>query len=74
MDEKFYIWNRISLKFVPKGPINNVPALFQIMAWYRPGDKQLLEPMLTEFTDAYMRHKGKWVNVNDIVNDLAIRI
>ena len=29
---------KISLKFVPKGPINNIPALVQIMAWHRPGD------------------------------------
>ena len=28
------------------------------MAWRRPGDKPLSEPMLTQFTDAYMRHKG----------------
>ena len=34
----------ISLKFVPKGPINNIPALVQIMAWRRPGDKPLSEP------------------------------
>ena len=27
----------ISLKFVPKGPIDNIPALLQIMAWRRPG-------------------------------------
>ena len=27
---------KISLKFVPKGPINNIPALVQIMAWRRP--------------------------------------
>ena len=35
-----------SLKFVPKGPINNIPALVQIMAWRRPGDKPLSGPML----------------------------
>ena len=28
------------------GPINNIPALVQIMAWRRPGDKPLSEPML----------------------------
>ena len=37
---------KISLKFVPKGPINNIPALVQIMSWRRPGDKKLSEPML----------------------------
>ena len=26
------------------------------------GDKPLSEPMLTRFTDAYMQHKGRWVN------------
>ena len=29
-----------------KGPINNIPALVQIMAWRRPGDKPLSEIML----------------------------
>ena len=28
---------KISLKFVRKSPINNIPALVQIMAWRRPG-------------------------------------
>ena len=39
---------KISLKFVPKGPINNIPALVQIMAWHRPGDKPLSEPMMVK--------------------------
>ena len=47
---------QISLKFVPRGPIDNYPALLQIMAWRRTGDKPLPEPMLTQFTDAYMWH------------------
>ena len=37
---------KISLKFVPKGPINNNPALVWIMAWCRPGDKPLSETMM----------------------------
>ena len=44
--KKFCIFIKISLKFVPKGPIDNSPALVQIMAWRRPGDKPLFEPML----------------------------
>ena len=36
----------ILLKVVPKGPINNIPALVQIMAWHRPGDKPLSESMM----------------------------
>ena len=30
----------------PKGQINNIPALVQIMAWCRPGDTPLSEPMM----------------------------
>ena len=45
VSEKF-ILIEISLKFVPKGPIDNIPALVQLMAWCRPGDKPLSEPMV----------------------------
>ena len=45
-NEKIWISIKISLKFVPKGPINNIPALVQTMAWRRPGDKPLSETML----------------------------
>ena len=33
LNENAWILNNILLKFVPKGPINNIPALVQIMAW-----------------------------------------
>ena len=55
-NEKFCILIEISLNFVPKGPIDNNQASVYIMAWCRIGDKPLSEPMLTQFTDAYMRH------------------
>ena len=45
---------KISLKFVPNGPIDNKSALFQVMAWRRTGTKPLPEPMLTQFSYAYM--------------------
>ena len=41
-----WILIKISLKFVPKGPINNIPAMVQIMAWHHPGDKPLSEPVM----------------------------
>ena len=47
-----------SLKFVPKGPIDNNPALVYISAWRRIGDKPLSEPVITRFTDTYMRYYG----------------
>ena len=40
---------------VPMIPIDNKPALVQIMAWRRIGDKPLPGPHMTQFTDAYMR-------------------
>ena len=58
MNENVWIPIKISLKFVPEGPINNISALVQIMAWRRIGDKPLSEPMMTQFNDAYMRHSA----------------
>ena len=57
---QFPVWIpiKISLKFVPEGPINNISALVQIMAWRRTGDKQLSEAMMTQFNDTYMRHSA----------------
>ena len=46
LNENVWISIKISLKFVPKGPINNIAALVQIMLWHRPGDKPLSEPMM----------------------------
>ena len=42
-----YIWIsiNISLKFVSRGQISDIPTLVHIMAWRRPGDKPLSEPM-----------------------------
>ena len=53
------IW--ISLKFVPKGPINNIPALIQIMAWRRPGDKPLSEPMVVSLPTHICVARPQWV-------------
>ena len=44
------------LKFVPKSPIDNKSALVQVMACRLFGVKPLPEPMLIQFTNAYMRH------------------
>ena len=46
LNEKIWISINISLKFVPKGQINNIPVLVQIMAWHRICDKPLSEPMM----------------------------
>ena len=43
--KKYAIW--ISLKFVPKGAIDNKWALAQVMAWHQTGDKSFSDQMLT---------------------------
>ena len=54
--ENVWISMKISLNFVSKGPINDIPALVHLMAWRRLGDKPLSEPMMVSLTDAYMCH------------------
>ena len=39
---KIWILIKISLKFVPKGPIDNIPALVKKLAWCWPGDKVIV--------------------------------
>ena len=54
MNEKFCILIRISMKFIPRGLIDNKQALVPVMAWRRTGDKPLSEPILIQFMDVYM--------------------
>ena len=56
LNENDKIMIQISLKFIPRSPIDNKSVLVQVMAWRRTGDKPLPETMMTQFTDAYMRH------------------
>ena len=55
LNENVWILIKISLKFISKGPINNMPALFQTLTCCQIGDKPLSEPMMTSFDDAYIR-------------------
>ena len=50
------------MKFVPKGPINNIPALVHIMAWRRPGYKPLPEPMMISLPTHICVTRPKWVS------------
>ena len=63
----FLNWNvwiliKISLNFVPKGPINKIPALVWIMAWRRAGDKPLSEPMMITLLQHICITLPPWVN------------
>ena len=50
----------ISLKFVPMGPINNIPTLVRVMAWRRPGDKPLSEPMMVRLPTHICVTRPQW--------------
>ena len=43
---------QISLKYVPRSPIDIKPALVQVMAWRLTSDKPLPGPMMTQFIAA----------------------
>ena len=62
LNENIRISIKISLKFVPKGPINNNPALVQIMVWRRSGDKPLSEPMMVSLMTHICVTRPQWVN------------
>ena len=61
LNENNWIPVKISLKFVPKGPINNTPALVEIMAWRRPGDKPLSEPIMVNLPTHICVTWPQWV-------------
>ena len=58
---------KISLKFVPKDPINNYPASVQIMAWRRSGDKPLTESMMVSLLTHVCVTWPQWVNSRYII-------
>ena len=59
------VWISInnSLKFVHRGPINNIPTLVQVMAWRRPGDKPLSELMMVRLLTHICVTRPQWVNI-----------
>ena len=61
LNENVWIMVKISLKFVPKGAINNIPALVQIMAWPRSGYKPLSEPMMVGLPTHICVTRPQWV-------------
>ena len=60
LNENIWISLMISLKFVPNVPINNIPALVQIMAWRRSGDKPLSEPIMVSILTHVCVTRPQW--------------
>ena len=60
LNENVSILIKISLKFYPWGPINNIPPLVQVMAWHQSGDKLLSEPMMVRLLTHLCINHDKW--------------
>ena len=69
LNENVWIVLKISLEFVPKVRINNIPALVQIMAWRRQGDKPLSEPMMVSLLTHICVTRPQWVKTGLAVSD-----
>ena len=59
------VWTliKISLNLVLNSRISNIPALVQIMAWRRRGDKPLSEPKMVNSLTHICVTRPRWVNV-----------
>ena len=66
VNENVRISIKFSLKFVPKSPINIHPALVQIMAWHRPGNKPLSEPVMVSLLTHICVTRPQWVNTKSL--------
>ena len=62
-NENIWIVIKIWLKFVPKGPINNIPSLVRIMAWRRPSDEPLSEPVMVSLLTHICVTRPQWVKL-----------
>ena len=65
LNENVWIPIKSSLKSVPKGRINNIPALVPIMAWRRPGDKPLSEPLMVSLLTHICVTRPQWVKLRN---------
>ena len=64
IDENVWILLLISFKFVSKfqiNRINNIPALVEIMAWRRPGNKPLSQPTMVKLLTHICVTRPQWV-------------
>ena len=64
LNENVWIPIKLSWKFVPKCPINNIPALIQIMAWHSPGSKPLSEPIVVSLPMHMCITLPQWVKID----------
>ena len=72
VNENVWIAINIALKFVPKGQVNNMATLVQIMAWHQPGDKPLSDQMMVSILMHIYITQPQWVNKNCGLNQMTI--
>ena len=65
-------WFQISLKFVPKGPLNNSPALVETMTWHRTGEQPLSQPMTPHLLTHIYASLGLYELTQRGLNDMAV--
>ena len=63
LNENVMILIKISLKFILKYLVNNIPALVEIMAWHLPGDKPLSQPMMVRLPTHICVIRPQWVKL-----------
>ena len=73
LKENIRVWIKMSLKFLSKSPINNVPSLVQIMAWRRLGDQPLSGQMMVRLPTHICVTRPQWVNGIDGILKLQKR-
>ena len=62
-NENINILINSSRKSVPKEPINNIPALVQMMVWRWPSDKPLSEPTMVSLLMCICITQPQWVKI-----------
>ena len=68
LNDKVKILIKTSLEFLCKCPINNIPALVDIMAWCQPCDKPLFEPVMFSLLTHICVTRPQWVNTELLVS------
>ena len=72
LNENVWISIEISLNYVHKSPIKNKPALVQIMAWRRLGDKPLSKPIMVRLLTHICVTRPQWVKFNPRLGSKAV--
>ena len=70
--ENVWIPIKISLMFVLQGSINKIPALVQIMAWCRRGDKPLSGPMVVKLPTHICVTRPQWVKLDNMISPYCL--